>query len=46
VAARGYDGFALGTGGTTTSGGFTGVARARFDALAEEATAAASASAS
>jgi hypothetical protein len=28
VAARGYDGFRMGTGGSTTTGGSTGVARA------------------
>lgn len=41
VAAHDYDGFRLGTGGTTTAGGFTGVARAKYDAMAAEATAAA-----
>ena len=30
VAARGYDGFALGSGGAATAGEFTGVARAAF----------------
>ncbi len=30
VAARDYDGFAMGSGGEATVGGFTGVARAKF----------------
>ncbi|RRO17078.1 NAD(P)/FAD-dependent oxidoreductase [Saccharopolyspora rhizosphaerae] len=39
IAADGYDGFALGTSGATTTGGFNGVARATFDELAAAAAA-------
>jgi cyclohexanone monooxygenase len=35
VAARDYDGFAQGSGGAATAGGFTGVARATFTDITE-----------
>lgn len=44
VAARDYDGFARGKSGAATNGRFSGVARARYTELAEEAAAAAEAS--
>ncbi|MFR9801013.1 flavin-containing monooxygenase [Pseudonocardia sp. RS010] len=40
VAARGYDGFVRGKSGAATNGRFSGVARARYTELAEEAAAA------
>ena len=39
VAAHDYDGFARGRGGATTTGEFTGVARATFDDIVAAATA-------
>ncbi|GAA4702801.1 NAD(P)/FAD-dependent oxidoreductase [Pseudonocardia yuanmonensis] len=37
IAARGYDGFGLGSGGTITTGQFTGAARRKYTEIVEEA---------